>query len=220
MAQRFLELLEDLKGQLARMAATVQQTVEQGIEAVFTLDTRLAKSVIESDQRVDSDEVKIERSAIALLALHSPAATDLRLITGILKANNDYERMADCAVNIAQRVAPLSQLGRFEPPPDLRLLANSVLTSLRDTIKAFNLGDDALARQVVQNDDVVDAVYHQIVQDTVSVMERSERDVNLDLSIIMISKNLERIADHCVNVAEDVIYVRSGNIIRHGHPDK
>ncbi len=219
MSQRFLGLLEELKGQLARMAATVQQAVEQSIESVFTLDATLARSVIDSDQRVDKDEVKIERSAIALLALHSPAATDLRLITGILKANNDYERIADCAVNIAHRVLPMTQFGRFELPPDLRLLANTVMTCLRDTIKAFNLGDEKLARQVVANDDVIDAVYHQIVQDTISHMENDKRDVNINLALIMIAKNLERIGDHCVNVAEDVIYVRSGNIVRHGHTD-
>jgi phosphate transport system protein len=218
MAQRFLELLEDLKSRLARMAAMVQLAVEQSVEAVLTLDPKLARSVIDSDQRVDDDEVRIERKAIDLLALHSPAASDLRLITGILKANNDYERMADCAVNIAQRVGPLSQMGKFDLPPDLRLLASSVLSGLRDTIKAFNLADENLARQVVRNDDVVDAVYHQIVQDMVLTMERNQHKVDIDLSIIMISKNLERIADHCVNVAEDVIYVRSGQIIRHDHP--
>ncbi len=96
-------------------------------------------------------------------------------------------------------------------------MGNSVVATLRDTIKAFNLMDVSAARQVVRGDDVVDALYHQIVQDMLSRMEASDKDANTELSNIMIAKNLERIADHCTNVAEDVIYVGTGRIVRHLH---
>jgi phosphate transport system protein len=199
------------------MTAMVQQSVERAVEAVFTLDPQLMQHVIDGDSRIDEDEVKVEKAAIDLLALYQPAASDLRLITTIIKVNSDFERIADCAVNVAQRVQYLRNLDRYEPPTDLRVMSNSVVSTLRETIQAFNLGDENLARRVLQSDDVVDALYHQIVQDMLSIMESDAHKANRDLSNIMIAKNLERIADHCTNIAEDVIYVNSGRIVRHLH---
>ena len=231
------------------MGAMVQQVVEQAVDAVFTADAKLAQRVIDADSRIDEEEVRVEKAAIDLLALYQPAAVDLRLITSVIKVNSELERIADCAVNAAQRVLPLAGSGgktsgssgaagagtaagsagaaaagassaagaRYEPPADLRLMCNSVISTLRDTIKAFNLSDTELARQVLRSDDVVDALYHQIVQDMLAEMGADGLKAGTDLSNIMIAKNLERIADHCTNIAEDVIYVRSGRIIRHLH---
>ena len=217
MSHHFVDLLDDLRGRLARMCALVQQVVEQSVECVFNVDARLAQQVIAVDTKVDEEEVKVEKSAINLLALHQPAASDLRLITTIIKVNSDFERIADCAVNIAQRVLPLAHVSGYQPPTDLRLMANSVISTLRDTIRAFNLTDETLARQVLKGDDIVDALYHQIVQDMLSMMESDSQKANVDLSTIMIAKNLERIADHCTNIAEDVIYINTGRIVRHLH---
>jgi len=132
--------------------------------------------------------------------------------------NADFERIADNAVNIAQRVASLAQSEGYKVPADLRLMANTVLATLRDTAKACNLRDEALAQHVMRSDDVVDALYHQIVQDMISLMEADSHKANTDLNNIMIAKDLERIADHCTNIAEDVIYIHTGRIIRHLHP--
>ncbi|WP_428940136.1 phosphate signaling complex protein PhoU [Fontivita pretiosa] len=224
MSHHFIDLLEQLKGRVARMTAMVQQSVEQAVEAVFTLDEKLQRQVIAADNDIDEEEVRIEKQAIDLLALYQPAAGDLRLITTIIKVNSDFERIADCAVNIAQRVQFLRQLdgepdqtGRYEPPQDLRVMANSVIATLRDTIQAFNLGDEQLARRVLRGDDVVDALYQQFVQEMLAVMAGHSHRPDRDLSHIMIAKNLERIADHCTNIAEDVIYVHSGRIVRHQH---
>ena len=217
MSHRFTDLLADLKSRLSRMGASVQQSVELSIEALVALDAKLAQQVIEGDAKVDEEEVKVEKGAIDLLALHQPAAGDLRMITTIIKANSDFERIADCAVNIAQRVLPLSRHEGYEVPADLKLMANSVIGTLRDTIKAFNLSDEAVARHVLRGDDVVDALYHQIVQDTLTQMESARHDADVDLANIMIAKNLERIGDHCTNIAEDVIFVRLGRIVRHLH---
>jgi phosphate transport system protein len=216
-SHRFTDLLADLKSRLSRMGASVQQSVELSIEALVALDAKLAQQVIEGDAKVDEEEVKVEKGAIDLLALHQPAAGDLRMITTIIKANSDFERIADCAVNIAQRVLPLSRHEGYEVPADLKLMANSVIGTLRDTIKAFNLSDEAVARHVLRGDDVVDALYHQIVQDTLTQMESARHDADVDLANIMIAKNLERIGDHCTNIAEDVIFVRLGRIVRHLH---
>lgn len=217
MSHRFTDLLDDLKSRLSRMGAVVQQHVEQSVESLVTLDPKLAQQVIEADAKVDEEEVKVEKGAIDLLALHQPAAGDLRMITTIIKANSDFERIADCAVNIAQRVLPVSRHEGYEVPADIKLLANSVIGTLRDTIKAFNLADEAVARHVLRGDDVVDALYHQIVQDTLTQMEGAKREADVNLANIMIAKNLERIGDHCTNIAEDVIFVRLGRIVRHLH---
>jgi phosphate transport system protein len=211
------QLLDDLKARVARMSTMVYQIVETAVEAVLQADAKLAQEAINQDDRIDAEEVEVESSCINLLALQQPAAGDLRLVTMIIKANSDLERIADCAVNVAQRVLPLARQDHYDPPQDLQLMCNSVLATLRDTLKAFNLQDEALAKQVLRSDDVVDALYHQIVQDMLNMMEHDGQQANTDLSNIMIAKNLERIADHCTNVAEDVIYVQSGRIIRHSH---
>jgi len=217
MSHHFVDLLEELKSRLARMTALVQQIVDQSIDAMMSADSSLAQKAIDSDTRIDEEEVRVEKGAIDLLALYQPAAVDLRLITTVIKVNSDFERIADCAVNIAQRVLLLARLEAYSAPDDLRLMASTVSETLRDTIKAFNFQDDQLARQVCRSDDVVDALYHQIVQDMLSSMETDSQKVNSDLAYIMIAKNLERIADHCTNIAENVIYVASGKIIRHRH---
>ncbi len=217
MSHHLNDLLEELRGQVARMSTLVLQVVEQACESVFSSDAKLAQETINLDHRIDEEEVRVEKSAIDVLALQQPAAVDLRTVTTIIKVNSDFERIADCAVNIAQRVLIFGRLTEYQVPSDLRLMANTVLSILRDTIKAFNLKDESLARNVLKSDDVVDALYHQIVQDMLTVMESDGQKVNLDLSNIMIAKNLERIADHCTNIAEDVIYIHTGNIIRHLH---
>lgn len=217
MSRNLHDALTELRTRLARMTAAIQALVEQAVESVFQADARLAQEAIRSDARVDDEEVQVERMAIDLLALHQPAASDLRLVTTIIKVNSDFERIADCAVNVAQRVLPLGRGGAYRPPADLKLIGSTVVTTLRDTIKAFNLSDAELARQVLRSDDVVDALYHQIVQDMLADMERDGSTAGTNLANIMIAKNLERIADHCTNIAEDVIYVHSGRIIRHLH---
>ena len=213
---RFTDLLDALRGRVARMTALVQQIVDQSIEAIVTLDADLAEHAVELDNRIDEEEVHIERQAIDLLARYQPAACDLRLITTIIKVNGDFERIADCAVNIAQRVPLLAKMGDYLVSHDLKVMANSSVSTLRDTVNAFNLSDLDLARQVLKGDDVLDALYHQIITDSLTSLEAGQK-ANRDLSTIMIAKNLERIGDHCTNVAEDIVYVQSGHIIRHSH---
>jgi phosphate transport system protein len=215
MAHHFADMLDSLRDRIARMTALVQDIVKQSVDSVVHLDTELAAATIESDNRIDDEEVNIEKQAIDLLALYQPAACDLRLITMIIKVNGDFERIADCAVNIAHRVPLLAKMGDYLVSTDLRLMANTVVTMLRDTVNAFNLSDLDLAKQVLRSDDVIDALYHQIVQETLSTLESEHHRANRDLSTIMIAKNLERIGDHCTNIAEDLVYVQSGRIVRH-----
>ena len=216
MAIKFTDLLESLRGRVARMTALVQQIVDQSVEAIVNLDVNLANETVKFDNRIDEEEVFVEKQAIDLLARYQPAASDLRLITTIIKVNGDFERIADCAVNIAQRVPLLASMGDYLVSTDLRLMANTAVATLRDTVNAFNLSDLALAEQVLKADDVLDALYHQIITESLTSLEHDHR-ANRDLSTIMVAKNIERIGDHCTNIAEDIVYVQSGRIIRHLH---
>lgn len=217
MSHHFADLLDSLRGRVARMTALVQDIVEKSVESVSNLDADLARIAMSADDRIDEEEVHIEKQAIDLLALYQPAASDLRMITTIIKVNGDFERIADCAVNVAQRVPLLAKMGDYIVSNDLRLMANTIVTTLRDTINAFNLSDIDLAKQVLRSDDVLDALYHQIVQETLAVLESDQHRANRDLSTIMMAKNFERMGDHCTNIAEDIVYVQSGRIIRHRH---
>jgi phosphate transport system protein len=202
---------------MARMSTLVQANLEAAAEAFLQLDARLAEEVIEADRQVDDEEVRVETDAIHLLALQQPTATDLRHITSIIKANVEFERIGDCAVNVAQRVPYLLRLERYDTHPALRTMAGAVTDTLRQTIRAFNLSDELLAFEVIKGDDVVDALYEHVIRDALGVMETGGQGAIRSVSEIMIAKNLERVADHCTNVAENVIYVHTGKIIRHQH---
>lgn len=223
MSVHFQELLQLLQARLARMTALIQQSTEWSAEAVLTLDERLAEQVAELDARVDDEEVQIEKDAIGLLALHQPAAVDLRRITTIIKVNGEFERIGDCAVNIAQRVPMLKKINGYRPPPDLRVMFSHVTDTLRETIKAFNLSDELMAWGVLKGDDTVDALYQQIIREVLGGLENPSNDgvgrhsATEHLANLMIAKNLERIGDHCTNIAENVVYVHTGRIIRHQH---
>jgi phosphate transport system protein len=217
MATHFAQLLEDLRARVARMTSSVLQVVELATEAVFHQDTALADRAINADQRVDMEEVEIERSAINILAQYQPVAADLRFLTSVIKVNNDFERIADCAVNAAQRVPALSAYRDRKLPQPLLLMCNIVTKTLRDTVNAFNLSDMSIANQVRASDAAVDAYYSAVVQDMLSSLENRREDPSRDLAIVMIAKNFERIGDHCTNIAEDIVYISSGRIVRHLH---
>ncbi|MFT3786486.1 MAG: phosphate signaling complex protein PhoU [Tepidisphaeraceae bacterium] len=218
MPSHFNQLLEALRGRVARMTANVQQVVEMATEAVFNQDVSVADRAIAADGRIDSEEVEIEKMAIELLAQHQPFAVDLRFVTSVIKVNSDFERIADCAVNAAQRVPVLARRREQRLPDALLLLCNAVTKSLRDTVNAFNLSDVGLADRVRSSDSAVDAYYATIVQGVISDLERkTDDDPNRDLALVMIAKNYERIGDHCTNIAEDIVYISSGQIVRHLH---
>ena len=213
-------LIEQLRSEAARMAGLVQQSVADAVEAVVRGDTRMAQNLIAADERIDSAEVKIEKRAIDLLSLHQPAAGEFRLVLMVIKVNNELERVADCATNISERVAPLaSELeAAGEPyalPQELVELAQQIVELVRQTVRAFNFADVEAAQAVIRADDRVDALYAGIVQQSLSDMRRESAHVNRDLAHVMIAKNLERIGDHCTNIAEDIVYIKSGQIVRH-----
>ena len=216
--------LDALKQRFARMAARVMQSAERSVEAVFEGDAPLVEKVRKADLQIDAEEVAVERAAIDLLALHQPQAVDLRTITTIIKANSDFERIGDCAVNVANAARPLIEArdAGDDPhlPGELRDLSEAVLAQLAATIRAFNITDAAAAQDVLRGEERVDAIYASVLQTIHGRLpidaRRSGSQVGLDIAEMMIAKNLERMGDHCTNIAEDVIYIATGRIIRHG----
>jgi phosphate transport system protein len=217
MATHFAQLVDQLRARLSRMMANVQQVVETSTEAVFQQNTGLADQAITADRRVDTEEVEIERLAIDLLAQYQPVAADLRFVTSVIKVNSDFERIADCAVNAAQRVPTLMKTRDKKIPEALKLMCNAVVRALRDTVNALNLSDVALADRVRASDSAIDAYYATIVQSCLSGLEDRTDDPERNLALVMIAKNFERIGDHCTNIAEDIVYIGTGRIVRHLH---
>ncbi len=213
---QFAHALETLLNRCVDMAALVQGTCEQVTEAVISRKPEIAQSVIDNEQQIDAEEVQIERAAINLLAEHQPTAQDLRTVFAIVKINSDLERIGDCAYNIALMVPDFAQAGQ-EIPVELAGMARSTLKQLRDTTRCLGLNDPSLADAICRGDDLIDALYHQIYNDLQTQMAAHANRIPADLSMIMVAKNFERIADHCTNIAEEIVFLVRGQIIRHVH---
>jgi len=212
----FAELLNELLYRCTGMGALAQTAVKLAVDAAVSSNLAASQQVYAQEQQVDAEEVEIEKQAINLLALHQPAGGDLRTIFAIVKINGDLERIADCAVNIAQQVGPLSASG-LEFPRDLKVMAEAMLKQLDDTLSSLANKDTALAVQVSRGDDMIDALYNQLLQEFPRAMAADPANVPGYLALIMIARNLERIGDHCTNIAEDVVYRMQGRIVRHTH---
>jgi phosphate transport system protein len=214
--QEFAKLLEELQGRCLGMAGMVQQAVAMAAEALIKMDAVTAQKVLAGEQRIDAEDIEIERQAIKLMVEHHPTEGDFRAIFGIVKINANLERIGDCAVNVAQQVPGIVQSG-VEVPRDARLLAEAALKQVQDTVKCLATRDPTLAQEICRADDVVDALNSQILQDLSLRMEREPGTVQGNLGLILLAKNFERIGDHCNNVAEDVVYSMNGRIMRHAH---
>jgi phosphate transport system protein len=213
---QFAHALDTLLNRCVDMAALVQGTCEQVTEAVITRKPEMAQSVMDNEQQIDAEEVQIERAAINLLAEYQPSAQDLRTVFAIVKINSDLERIGDCAYNIALMTSDIAQSSQ-ELPVELSGMARATLKQLRDTTRCLGLSDPSLADAICQGDDLIDALYHQIYNNLQTQMAAHANRIPIDLSLIMVAKNFERIADHCTNIAEEIVFLVRGQIIRHVH---
>jgi phosphate transport system protein len=225
--------MEQLVGRCMGMAGMVQESVATTAEAIVKLDTQSAQRVLSGEAAIDEEDIEIERQAINLMLLHHPNAADFRAVFGIVKINADLERIGDCAVNIAHQVPHIRKglsfsrgnLGgdgmgrdpRDAVPRDMRLLAEAALKQVQDTVRCIAQRDPLLAEEICRADDVVDALNSQIMRDLSAEMELERESVSANLGLILAAKNFERIGDHCNNIAEDVVYLMRGEIIRHAH---
>jgi len=198
------------------MGSLVQTAARQASDALLARDPAVAESVWEGEREIDAEEVEIELQAINLLALHQPAAGDLRSVFAIVKINTNLERIADCCVNIAQQVGAVAASG-VDLPPDIRAMADAVLRQVDDALLCVQNKDSELADRICKADDVIDALYNQVLHDLQAGMQNNRQDVTGDVALIFAAKNYERIGDHCTNIAEDVVYRLRGTIVRHTH---
>jgi phosphate transport system protein len=207
---------EQLKKDILTLGAMAEGAVHQAVSAFATRDSHLAEKIIAGDLKIDHYEVEIEENCLKILALHQPVAIDLRFIIAVMKINNDLERIADLAVNIAERSISLANLPPVAVDLDFAAMAKKVEGMLRVSLDALVNRDVNLGRQVLESDDDVDAIHRQmykLVQN--AILERPEH-IDALIQTLAISRYLERIADHATNIAEDVIYLINGEIVRHG----
>jgi phosphate transport system protein len=213
--RHFVEELDQLKTKLLEMSSLVEAAIQRSISAVTQKDRSAADEVFRNEARINAIEVEIDEFAINLLALHQPMAADLRLIVAALKINTDLERMGDLSVNIAQRAMSLMEEPVIKPMIDIPHIAGLVQSMVRKSLDAFVTRDADLARSVLASDDAVDSLRTASYHELVSFMERDPENIKPALDLLAITRNLERLADHSTNVAEDVLFLVKGIDVRH-----
>jgi phosphate transport system protein len=215
MPRHFHEELDQLKEQILRMGSIVEALVENAVAALVDRDSRLAQATIEGDAKADTLEIEIDETCIRLLALHQPAAGDLRFITTAMKISTDLERMADQAVNISQRTLELNEEPQLKPYIDIPIMSQLAQKMLRESLDAFVGKDVMLARQVIEADNRVDALKRQVFRELLTFMMEDPRTIPRAIGLILVSRHLERVADHATNIAEMVVFLVEGKNIRH-----
>lgn len=215
MQRHFHEELEALKQTLLAMGGLVEDQIRRVMKALLERDDAMAQEVIERDRQVNSYDVEVDEQCVSLLALHQPAAGDLRFITTAMKIVTDLERIGDQAVNIAQRVLELNREPQLKPYIDLPRMAEKAQRMVKESLDAFVARDTALARQVCGEDSEVDLLKEQIFRELLTFMMEDPRTIPRAIRLILISRFIERVADHATNIGEMVVYLVEGKMVRH-----
>ena len=215
MTRHFHDELDALKQTLLAMGGLVEEQIRRAMQALLERDDVMAQDVIDRDRQVNTYDVEVDEQCVNLLALHQPAASDLRFITTAMKIVTDLERIGDQAVNIAQRALELNREPQLKPYIDLPRMADKAQRMVKESLDAFVAGDTALARQVCAADAEVDALKEQIFRELLTFMMEDPRTVSRAIRVILISRFMERVADHATNIAEMVIYLVEGKMVRH-----
>ena len=212
--------LRILNQEILRMGSLVEEALAKTMKALVERNIQLAEEVITSDEAINMLEIEVDEICLRLLALHQPAAVDLRFIVMALKINNDLERMGDQAVNIAERTVGLLKEPLLKPLIDIPRMALIAQRMVKDSLDAFVNRDPALARDVCKRDDEVDALNDRLFAELLDFMRRDPSTVARAVDLILIGRHLERVADHATNLAEDVIYLVQGRNIKHHLEEK
>ena len=209
------EDLTDLKKKILHIGGLVEQALDRSLAALLDRDAKLAREVIEGDRVVDELENEVEERCLDVLALRAPVASDLRFLAGIMKINSDLERMADLAVNIAERAELLAEVPPLPFRPDVTRLAAQVKRMVRDGLDALIRLDSALALRTWKADAEADRLYRELVGEAIQFMREHPERIGDVMHLVGALRNLERCADHATNIAEDVIFIVKGRIVRH-----
>ena len=207
--------ISKLKRKILALSAVVEGSVQRAVQALATRDDKLANEVIERDVEIDQAEVDVEEECLKSLALYQPVAIDLRFVIAILKINNDLERIGDEAVNIAERALFLSRQERISMPFDFALMSEKTQAMLRKSLDSLVNLDAGLAHAVGRDDDEVDDLNRQAYLRIQQAIRRDPEKVEALVHLLSISRHMERIADYATNIAEEVVYMIEGEIIRH-----
>jgi phosphate transport system protein len=207
--------LDNLQRDLLTLAASVEEAIHKAILALRDRRPLLARQVIAGDSQIDAEENHVEEECLKILALHQPVAVDLRRIAAAMKINTDLERMADLAEDIAERALHLAHWPEVPVPANLQHMTDLATIMVRESLDAFVHLDANLARRVCRLDDEVDRYNNEIIAELIGIMQGSPDLVEPGLSLFSATRHLERIADHATNIAEDVVYLVEGEIVRH-----
>jgi len=210
--------LDNLQKEILTLAASVEEIIYKAIRALQEREVDLAQQVIAGDEDIDQQENHVEEECLKLLALHQPVAIDLRRIAAVLKINTDLERMADLAGDIAGRALVLAKPPLIPIPEALQRMTDLTTSMVRQSLDAFVNLDSRLARRVCRLDDEVDRYNREIILEIIEAMYKSPEMIEPGIALFSATRHLERIADHATNIAEDVVYLVEGEIIRH-HPE-
>ena len=215
MRTRFLQELDSLRARLLRMGGLAEQAVDRACQAFNDRDLNLCHLVLEGETRINSMEREIDELAFDLLAMQQPMAVDLRFILAVTKINADLERVGDQAVNIAERVMDMVELPKVELPVDIPRMAAAVAAMVRRALESFIEGKAELAQAVLEMDNVIDRMRDEAFITLVKVMNENPNQTRQALDTLLVARNLERVADHATNIAEDVIFWVRGADVRH-----
>ena len=213
--RHFVEELDYLRSRLLEMSALVEDSVYRSVLSLSEKDPQQAQRVLQNEAEINRMEIEIDDLATRLLALQQPMATDLRLLTSAIKINNDLERMGDLAVNIVERALSLINEPLIKPLIDIPAMATRVQSMIRKSLDAFVKRDAELARTVLVSDDAVDELRDAIYEELISFMERDPKTIRQGINLMFVARNLERLADHATNIAEDVLFLVEGVDVRH-----
>jgi phosphate transport system protein len=215
MERHFDEELKNLKQRLLEMADTAQEMIGLAVRSLVDRKEELAQKVFSLEDGVNHMEIEIEDAVLKLLARRQPAAGDLRLLTAILKINNDLERVADQAVNISEIALDLLKQPPLKPLIDIPHMADLAQRMVKNSLDAFVRHDPKLAQQVCSDDDAVDRLNDQVFRELLTYMMQDPKSINRAVDLILVSRNIERVADHATNISEDVIFIEEGRNIKH-----
>jgi phosphate transport system protein len=218
MAKHLQRDLDDLQRDLLALAGLVEEAVHKAIRSLQNRDVALAREVIGGDSQIDLEENHIDEECLKILALHQPVAVDLRRIVSAMMINTDLERMGDLAEEIAERAIHLSRPPLLPIPANLQRMTDLATMMVHGSLDAFVNLNTVQAQTVMRMDDEVDRYNNEIIQEIVQAMKSSPELVEAGLSLFSAVRHLERIADHATNIAEDVIYLVEGEIVRHRPP--
>ena len=219
--RHFHEQLAELKQRLLDMASRAEELIDLSVEALRTRDSDKAAAVLTRDAEIDALELEVEQRAIALLALQQPMARDLRFIVGAIKISSDLERVGDHAVNIAQATLRLLESALvLTPGPEIDDMARRSRKMLGDALDAFIRSDGVLGREVCRRDDEVDALEETSFRALLTHMMESPATISAALQLLLVSRNLERVADLATNIGEDAVYLAEGKQIKHHVEDR